>query len=119
MVAVNYLDKNKDVVIYKAGDVIFNRGDKGKLVYDILEGCVQVIYNDLVIDTVEEGGVIGEDVMLGKKHYSTTAIALTDVRLSRMNRHHFLWLVHETPTFATRLMGVMSERVEKVARLLD
>ncbi len=118
MVAVNYLDKNKDVVIYKAGEVIFNRGEEGDTVYGILEGRVQVIYNDLVIDTLEAGGIIGEDVMLGKKHYGITAIAVTDVRLSTMNRHRFLWLVQQTPTFATQLMSAMSERVEKVAQLL-
>lgn len=119
MVAVNYLDTNKDVVMYKAGDVIFNRGDEGDVVYGILEGRVQVIYNNLVIDTLDEGDIVGEDVMLGKKHYGVTAIAVSDVRLSAMNRHRFLWLVQQTPTFATQLMSAMSERVEKVAKLLD
>jgi len=119
MVAVNYLNTQKNIVKFKAGDVIFKKGEQGDAVYGVLEGRVQVVYNDLVIDTLEAGGIVGEEVMLGKKAYGITAIAVTDVTLSVMNRQQFLWLVQQTPTFATQLMRDMTERVEKVAKLVE
>ncbi len=119
MVAVNYFNTQKDVVTYKAGTVIFNSGDTGELVYGVIAGRVQVVYNNLVIDTLEAGAILGEDIMLGKSAYNTTAIAVTDVTLSTMKRHQFLWLIQQTPTFATQVMSAMSERVEKIVKLLD
>ncbi|MEM9950181.1 MAG: cyclic nucleotide-binding domain-containing protein [Chloroflexota bacterium] len=119
MVAVNYLNTQKETITYKAGDIIFNAGDAGDLVYGVIDGRVQVVHGDYVIDVLAQGDVLGEEVMLGNKHYSLAAIAVTDVTLSVMKRHQFLWLVQQTPTFATQLMRAMSNRVEKVAQLLD
>ena len=87
--------------------------------YGVLEGRVQVVRNDLVLDTVEAGGILGEEVMIGEKSYKATAIAITEVTLSKMDRRQFLWLIHETPTFATQVMQAMSERIQKVTDLLD
>lgn len=119
MVAVNYLNTQKETMTVKAGDVIFTTGNTGDVVYGVLEGRVQVVYGNHVIDTLEAGDILGEEVMLGSEHYQATAIAITDVILSTMKRHQFLWLVQQTPTFATQLMQSMSNRVEKVAKLLD
>ncbi len=119
MVAVNYLKTRNGVVEYKAGDVIFNSGDMGDHMYGVLEGRVQVVHKGLTLDTVEAGGILGEDIMLGHEAYTTTAIAITDCTLSAMDRHQFLWLVQETPTFATQVMSAMSERIKNVSNLLD
>ena len=119
MVAVNYLKTRNGVVEYKAGDVIFKNGETGEHMYGVLEGRVQVVHNGLTLDTVEAGGILGEDIMLGQSTYTTTAIAITDCTLSAMDRHQFLWLVQETPTFATQVMSAMSARIKNVAKLLD
>ncbi|MGJ3239824.1 MAG: Crp/Fnr family transcriptional regulator [Anaerolineae bacterium] len=119
MVAVNYLTTHKQVIYKKAGDVIFHEGDTGERVYGVLSGQVELSHKGRVLDTLSEGGIVGEAVMLGKDAYCTTATAVSDVTLSVMERHQFLWLVQQTPTFATQLMSAMSDRVEKVAQLLD
>ncbi|GAB5494413.1 MAG: hypothetical protein Phog2KO_46280 [Phototrophicaceae bacterium] len=119
MVAVNYLKTRNGVVEFSAGDVIFTAGDMGQHMYGVLEGRVQVVHNGLTLDTIEAGGILGEDIMLGNATYTSTAIAITDCTLSAMDRHQFLWLVQETPTFATQVMSAMSERLKNVSKLLD
>lgn len=119
MVAINYLKTRNGVVSYTAGDVIFNAGELGEQMYGVLEGRVQVVRNDLVLDTVETGGILGEEVMIGEKAYTTSAIAITDCTLSAMDKHQFLFLVQETPTFATQVMKAMSERFQNVSKLLE
>lgn len=119
MVTVNYLKSKQDVITVQAGELIFDRGDQGEVAYGVLTGHVQIVYNDQVIDTVAAGDVLGEDVILGRSTYANKAVALTDCTLTVLDRSDFLWLVQETPTFATQVMGAMSDRVEKVASLLE
>lgn len=119
MVAVNYLKTRNGVTHFNAGDVIFSAGEAGQHMYGVLEGRIQVVHNDHVLDVVETGGIIGEEVLLGKSAYNTSAIAITDCMLSAMDKHQFLFLVQETPTFATQVMNAILERVQNLEQLLD
>ncbi|MEL6406714.1 MAG: cyclic nucleotide-binding domain-containing protein [Chloroflexota bacterium] len=118
MVAMNYLTRQKETIDIKAGDVIFTAGDAGEVMYGVLAGEVQLVHGGKVLDTIAEGDIVGENVMLGQHSYQHTAIALTDCQLSVIDRHSFLWMVHETPTFATDIMKSMTERVQNIAERL-
>lgn len=115
---VNYLANQHDRVHFAAGDVIFREGDAGELMYSVLEGTLEVTLEGQVLEVIHEGSVIGEMVLLGEKTRSATATAVTNVTLVPVKRHQFLWLIHETPTFATQIMEIMADRLKRMNRML-
>ena len=55
--------------------------------------------------------VFGEMALIDNSPRSLTAVAITDTTLATIDRHRFLFLVQETPTFAIDVMTVMAERL--------
>lgn len=115
---VNYLKNSEDQQTFSAGEVIFQEGDTGEVMYGVLEGSVQILHNGQVLDTVEAGGFFGEMALVGKHTRSATAVALTNCRLAQVNEWRFHFLVHETPTFATQVMSILAERLRRMNDLI-
>lgn len=103
---------------FKAGAAIFREGDLGRNMYIVAEGQVNITLNNLVIDTVNPGGIIGELALIDDKPRSASAIAKTDCVLAPVNREHFLILVQRTPLFALQVMRVITERLRRANSLL-
>ena len=119
MSSVNYLKFSKDCIEFEAGEVIFNQGDEGDIMYGVISGEVRIEFDEQVIDVVKEGGVVGEMALVGDTTRSATVIAGTDCTLTPVDHKQFLWLVHETPTFATQVMNVMAERIRRLHTLVS
>jgi CRP/FNR family cyclic AMP-dependent transcriptional regulator len=119
MTKVNYLKHQKEMISFEAGQIVFKEGDTGDFMYGVIEGEVEISYRGHVLDVVGEGGVVGEMALVGDHTRSATVIAKTDCKLAPVNHQHFLWLVHETPTFATQVMAVMAERIRHLHEMLD
>ncbi|MEM9950180.1 MAG: Crp/Fnr family transcriptional regulator [Chloroflexota bacterium] len=112
--AVNYLKFNKETQSFNAGDTVFHQGDEGDFMYGVISGELKVVYNGRVIDVVGEGGFIGEMALVGDHIRSADVLATEDCELAVVDAQRFHWLVHETPTFATQVMGVMAERIRSL-----
>jgi CRP/FNR family transcriptional regulator, cyclic AMP receptor protein len=61
-------------------------------------------------------GSFGEISLIEDSERSADAIARTDCKLLPVNRHHFLFMVDETPLFAIHVMRGMAERLRKAAK---
>lgn len=106
------------MVVVAAGTVIFEAGQPGDVMYVVIEGELDVVDGDRVLDTVGEGGIVGEMALIDKQPRSATAIARTDCRLAPVNERRFVFLVHQTPYFALEVMRVMADRLRRTnARL--
>lgn len=79
--------------------------------YIVVEGDVDIVISDKVIETVGPGGILGEMALIDNKARSATAIAKTDCKLLPINKTHFVFLVQETPYFALQVMRTMAERL--------
>ncbi|MEM9950179.1 MAG: cyclic nucleotide-binding domain-containing protein [Chloroflexota bacterium] len=119
MTGINYLKFEKTYIDYHAGEIICEQGDEGDLMYTVVSGEVLIDFDGEVIDIVGEGGIIGEMALVGNNIRSASAIASTDCTLKVIDTQRFLWLVHETPTFATQVMGVMAERIRRLNLMVD
>jgi CRP/FNR family transcriptional regulator, cyclic AMP receptor protein len=49
--------------------------------------------------------------LVDKSARSATATALEDCKLAVIDKRRFLFLVHETPTFALQVMASLAERL--------
>ncbi|MGK7953999.1 MAG: cyclic nucleotide-binding domain-containing protein [Crocosphaera sp.] len=102
------------------GDVIFNNGDKGTVMYGIIEGEVEMYIDGKVIEVIEKGDVFGQGALVHEDYLrSSTAVAKTDCKLASLDREHFLFAVQQTPMFALEIMRSYSDRHRRLKRVLD
>jgi CRP-like cAMP-binding protein len=102
---------SKDSVAFSAGDVIFSTGDSGDVMYAVQEGEVDLRVGDAVVETVGEGGILGEMAIIDKGPRSATAVARTDCKLVPIDERRFEFLTQQTPNFALSVLRVMVRRL--------
>ncbi len=105
------LKSQEEVVTFPAGAVIFETGERGDVMYRVKGGQVRIVKGTEALEIVEVGGLFGEMVLVDDSPRSATALALTDVDVEVINEYQFLFMVHETPTFATKVMRTMAHRL--------
>ena len=94
-----------------AGTVIFSEGDAGEEMFGVIEGEVEVRTHNGHITLLEVDDTFGEMAIVDQIPRSATAVAVVDTKLAVINRHRFLFLVHETPMFALQVMSSIAERL--------
>jgi CRP-like cAMP-binding protein len=94
-----------------AGSVIFSEGDRGEEMFGIVKGTVELRIGDSVLGTLGPEEVFGEMALIDAEPRSATAVAVTECDLAVISKRHFLFLVHETPTFALQVMSSMADRI--------
>jgi CRP/FNR family transcriptional regulator, cyclic AMP receptor protein len=94
-----------------AGTVIFRAGDLGNEMYGIIDGTVELDSPQGIVATIGPDEVFGEMAIIDREERTATATATTDCVLAVIDSRQFLWLVHETPTFALQVMRTMARRL--------
>jgi CRP-like cAMP-binding protein len=115
--AINYFHNVKEFDAYMTGETIFKVGDPDKVLYAVLEGEVEILFNGQVLEVVGEGGIMGEKSLVDDNPHTTTAIARTDCKIARVDERQFMFLVQETPMFAIHVMRVMAQRTRDIMML--
>src|SRR5260221_6938541 len=101
---------------YGVGDVIFEEGTKGRELYVVLDGEVEIAKvaggRKTVIITLGKGEFFGEMAVIDGSARSATAIAASpDTRVMRINHARFVYLVSQQPAFALMIMDALSKRL--------
>lgn len=104
---------SKNIESFAAGKPVFQQGDAGDSMYVVLEGTVDIMLGDKLLDLSGPGDLLGEMSLIDNKARSATAIARTDVKLARVDEGAFLTMVQETPFFALHVMRVLVERMRR------
>ncbi|MEI8240134.1 MAG: cyclic nucleotide-binding domain-containing protein [Actinomycetota bacterium] len=109
-----YFRNPRDPVDLEPGAVLFQQGDAGDSMYAVLEGELDVIIDGTVVDHIAPGRIFGEMALVEHSPRSATMRASSACRLARVDQRQFLFMVHETPTFA---LDVMKELIERLHHL--
>jgi CRP/FNR family transcriptional regulator, cyclic AMP receptor protein len=117
VVIIDHFRLAQETVTYAEGDTIFAVGDPGSVMYGIKSGEVELYFNGKLLETVGPGGILGVKTLIDANPHTTTAIARTECQLVPVDQDRFLFLVHETPTFALQVMRIMAERTRAIMRL--
>ena len=101
---------------YGVGDVIFEEGSKGRELYVVLDGQVEIAKingaSKTVIITLGKGEFFGEMAVIDGSSRSATAIAASEnTRVMRINHARFVYLVSQQPAFALMIMDALSKRL--------
>ena len=103
-----------DALELPAGHIVFAQGDTGSDMYGIVEGSVELSVNGRTIATLGRDDVFGEMAIIDQTERMATATATSPTRLAVIDRRRFLFLVHETPTFALQVMSTLADRLRIV-----
>jgi len=107
-----------EVIAVAAGDYVFRMGDTAKVMYLIIEGEVDLMLGDTVVETAGEGAFIGEMALIEDEPRSASARARSDCRVFPIDEARFQLLVKETPFFALQMMKTLARRLRNMdARL--
>lgn len=104
---------------FAAGEIIFQQGKTGDVMYGIIEGEVEMLLNGKVIEIIRQGDVFGQGALLHSDHLrASTAKAKIDCEIAVLDQAHFLFAVQETPLFALEVMRSYSDRFRRLKRSL-
>ncbi|HYB99802.1 MAG TPA: cyclic nucleotide-binding domain-containing protein [Candidatus Limnocylindrales bacterium] len=104
---------SRNIESFPAGATVFQQGEAGDSMYVVLEGTVDIMLGDKLLDLSGPGDLLGEMSLIDNKARSATAVARTDVKLARVDESAFLTMVQETPFFALHVMRVLVERMRR------
>ena len=93
------------------GEVIYDEGDVGTHMYGIVSGSVELRKGSVVVAILGPDDVFGERALIDHLPRNVTAVAVSDTALADIDRKTFLFLVHESPTFALGIMGALASRL--------
>jgi CRP-like cAMP-binding protein len=112
----------KEVVTLAAGEVLFEKGQPGHLMYVVKSGTLQIADGNHVYETVSAGGILGEMALVDGAPRSATVHAIVPSVVVPIDEHRFLFMVQQTPFFAFRMMRVLTSRLRAMnewAKALD
>lgn len=115
---ISIFQKQPEPKIFAVGQVIFEEGQPGDVMYGVLEGEVDISVNGKVVETIKPGDIFGTGALIGINKRTYTAIAKTDSKLAFLNEQRFLFAVQETPMFALSVMRSYSQRLSRLEHQL-
>ncbi len=105
---------------FAKGEVIFNNGEKGTVMYGIIEGEVEMYVNGKVIEVITKGDVFGQGALVHEDYLrASTAKAKIDCKLAILDREHFLFAVQQTPMFALEILRSYSDRHRHLKQVMN
>jgi CRP-like cAMP-binding protein len=94
-----------------SGDVIYAEGDEGTHMFGIVSGSVTLHKGSVVVASLGPDDVFGERALIDRLPRNLTAVATSKTMLAEIDRRLFLFLVHESPTFALGIMKALAGRL--------
>lgn len=93
------------------GQVLFNAGETGDAMYVVLEGSLEVLVGEIVVERATRGALLGEMALIDQSPRSATVVARENAALVKLDALRFQRLVQQHPFFATHVMKVLADRV--------
>lgn len=97
-----------------AEEYLFRQGDVADLMYILVEGEVDILIGDTVVETVGPETVLGEMAMIESEPRSASVRAKTPCRVVPIDQKRFQFLIQQTPYFAIEIMRILAYRLRKM-----
>lgn len=111
MVFFDLFANNPNIIEVDAGKYLFTEGEDGHLMFVLTTGTADVIVNNRVVESLQHGNIVGEMGLVSPGPRSASVLATTDCQFVAIDEKRFLYLVQQTPFFATQVMRVLAERL--------
>jgi CRP-like cAMP-binding protein len=110
---------------YAAEQTVFRQGDPGDAVFYIQKGRVKLTVvsdqgKEAVVALLGRNAFFGEGCLAGQSKRISTAVALSDAVISRIERSTIIHLIHDEPEFSEMFIAHLLGRAVRVeADLID
>ncbi len=111
---------------FKAGEVVFNQGDKGSSMYVVLSGAVQIFLPGsgpeeprVVLKDARTGEYFGELSLFDDKPRSASVESVVDTTLLELTREEFGEHLSKSKNAAMAILAEMAERLRETNALLS
>lgn len=105
-------------LFFQQGSPIVAEGQKGLMMYAVIEGRVAISIGGRVVERLGPGGVFGELALIEQQPRLASVSAETDCSLQPVNRAAFLALVESSPEFAALMLTKLAERLRNLTSRL-
>jgi sigma-B regulation protein RsbU (phosphoserine phosphatase) len=116
---LDYLVKKLDALEVEAGTILLKEGEKDRRYFILVDGEVEVIKalgtpDERSLGVRGKGSILGEMSLFSQDSQHTASVrALTPLRLMEMPHSELDALLRRQPTFAYRVLRVLSRRLEE------
>src|SRR5438270_9263582 len=113
-----FLAQSQEIYV-KAGDIYARQGDPADAMFVMLDGQFQwrgELAGETIVMASKVGDVTGALPFSRMKQFTVTGRAITEGRVLRFPASLFPDLVQKMPELATRLVGLMSDRIRETTR---
>jgi CRP-like cAMP-binding protein len=99
-----------------AGEVILRQGEPAEFLYVVTDGMVEMSFkpydgNPITVSHVEKGGLFGWSAVLGSDRYTSSAIAIEDVKALRLRGDELRELCLEHPEAGKDILEHLADGV--------
>jgi CRP/FNR family cyclic AMP-dependent transcriptional regulator len=106
-----------DVVTYRAGQVLFRKGDVGDAAYVIIAGEAQVSVTtpsgEVPVAQLRDGDFLGEIAILCDTPRTATITAVSELKTLRIRKEPFFQLMKQFPEMALEMTRLLAERLTR------
>jgi sigma-B regulation protein RsbU (phosphoserine phosphatase) len=113
---LNRLALSADRMQLHAGDTVFTKGDDGKSMYIVVDGCVRVHDEDVVLKHLYQGEVFGEIGAFAPELRTASITAETDSVLFRLDQETLYDTLSEQPEAARSIIQALCEKERDIVR---
>lgn len=103
-------------VSFSAGATIFRQGDPGDTLYVLLDGHVDILRDEAVINTLGAGECFGEIAVLGETARTATATAVDTILTLVLEAPRFRRIVGETGEIGLAVIQALNDRLRVATR---
>jgi CRP/FNR family transcriptional regulator, cyclic AMP receptor protein len=111
---VGHFSNARNSIVIPAGQTIFRAGERGTVMYVLLEGSASVLVGGDVVEIAGPGAVLGEMAVVDEAPRSATVLARGDCRLVPVPQAQFDLLIAEAPAFARAVMHALATRLRRM-----
>lgn len=103
---------------YTEGEIIFQEGEKGEMMYAIQSGKVKITKvtssGEITIATLKEGDIFGEMALFDRLPRSANAVALGGARILSIDKKKLFTTINRDPTLVFKILESMSQRIRRL-----
>ena len=109
--------QNGQKKIFPKHSLLFQRDDPAEVLYYLVSGCVRAYFSypdgtEKVICYVEDGNLVGEEVLKDSPRRIVDVDAVRDTVLYSLSREQIDLLCEEDPSFRSNLMKMMMQKID-------
>jgi len=105
-------------VTLAAGETLFRAGDAADCMFVVLEGSLNVLVGDKIVENSQRGAILGEMALVDNTPRGATVLAVTPSKLAKVDARRFQRLIQQNPFFAMHVMKELVDRIRAMNKLL-